>query len=349
MKRPHKGVNEKFVGEVILSRLNRPVTEFGTGAGPTMAYMICTDPDSKTLFTAHLDTVHHVDGPNPVLYDEELQWMWKEDGTALGADDGAGIWVLYNMIEANIPGSYLFTVGEERGGVGAKWVADNEKMWLGTFQRAITFDRKATTSVITHQMMGRCCSDVFGKALAAALTEGMDKTDYPNVGPHRCDDGGVYTDTAEFTSIIPECTNVSAGYKNEHSGSETLDVGYLIALLETALHLKWEELPTNRDPSVIDPDDLWMYKRYPVTSYLNYGVGGKFSYEDDKDDDYTMLGTSTDPYNPAVHGLLDQDEDFVNEYRTELYAMSDDEIYEKAQEDPIWAGDLLLMAKYDEL
>jgi len=34
----------------------------------------------------------------------------------------------------------------------------------------------------------------------------------------------VYTDTAEFTDIIPECTNRSVGYAREHTQEESLDL-----------------------------------------------------------------------------------------------------------------------------
>jgi hypothetical protein len=254
----------------------------------------------------------------------ELEWMWKEDGTALGADDGAGVWLLYNMIERGVPGTYLFTTGEERGGVGAKVVRDHYSSFLSHFRRAITFDRKGTTSVISHQMAcGRCCSDEFAVALSGALSEGMFNSSYVPECIYAPDSGGVYTDTAEFTQFIPECTNVSAGYRNEHGGSETLDVAYLKGLLETCLTLKWEDLPTRRDPKVIEYDDWdigpkWWSKKYPTI------VG---------DDDVYEYDGGFDWGNPAAS----------------LMMMTDEEILEMAGEDPNWAGEMLICAKYGEL
>lgn len=193
LRRPHKGANERFVGEVILRRrLGMPVKLLITPGGKVIAYSICTgtDPHSDTLFTAHLDTVHVTDGDNPLLFDEQLEEMWKEDGQPLGADDGAGIWILYNMIKAGVSGPYRFTVGEERGGVGEKAVAAHHGKWLANFGRAIAFDRMGTTSVITHQRYGRCCSDQFAIALSAALTEGMARSDYLPECIYQPDDGG---------------------------------------------------------------------------------------------------------------------------------------------------------------
>ena len=43
---------------------------------------------------------------------------------------------------------------------------------------------------------------------------------------YKKDEGGVYTDSAEFTDIIPECTNISVGYYKEHTVNETQDIQY---------------------------------------------------------------------------------------------------------------------------
>lgn len=241
LKRPYGGEGEQFVAEEILSRLPYDLMVYNNSLDRPMAYLITTVPESTTLFVAHLDTVHREDGPNPVIYNKELGWMRKEDGTPLGADDGAGVWMLYKMIEAGVPGAYLFTLGEECGGVGAKWMAENVDDFLGQFDRAIEFDRRGTTSVITHQGFGRCCSDEFAWSLSTKL--GME---------FKPDDTGVYTDTAEFTEIIPECTNISCGYDREHSGGETLDVSFLEQLLAMCLTLDWASLPSVRDPAEVD-------------------------------------------------------------------------------------------------
>ena len=61
-------------------------------------------------------------------------------------------------------------------------------------------------------------------------------------------DAGVYTDTAEFTDIISECTNISVGYLNEHRKEETLNLPHYLALASAVVAIDWEELPTYRDP-----------------------------------------------------------------------------------------------------
>lgn len=263
LRRPHGGTGVRYVMEQVLTRL--PGLEvFNDAKGEAMVYKVTTDPKSTTLFCAHLDTVHSTDGPNPVIYDAEMEWAYKADGQPLGADDAAGIWILYQMIEAGVPGTYLFPVGEERGGIGSGWLAENAPGFLAKFDRAIAFDRKGTTSIITHQRGGmRCCSNNFGDALAKQLNDLTEE----QFGTFVRDDSGVFTDTANFMDIIPECTNISAGYRDEHTAKETLDVRYLKVLCAAAIKLDWSALPVTRDPAVEDSlyDDWGSYK----------GVGGE--------------------------------------------------------------------------
>jgi hypothetical protein len=201
---------------------------------------------STSLFVAHVDTVHYKGGKNKVIKTDK---KWSANGAPLGADDGAGVALLMHMINAQVPGYYVFTQGEECGGIGAKWLAKNMPGLLAQFKRAIAFDRRATYSVITHQGWGRCASDEFGEALADAFN----KRDMLFM----TDDTGVYTDTAEFVDIIPECTNISVGYDMEHSDRETLDMDHFLQLCKVVLKIDWEALPAVRDPKVIDDSNIW--------------------------------------------------------------------------------------------
>jgi hypothetical protein len=113
----------------------------------------------------------------------------------------------------------------------------------------VAFDRRGTWSVITHQFGGRCCSDEFGEALAAQLN--MHNDDFMYV----TDDGGVFTDTANYTEIIPECTNLSVGYYDEHTDRERLDLAHLFALRDALLKVNWGALPVKRDPTKFERFD----------------------------------------------------------------------------------------------
>lgn len=192
-----------------------------------------------TLFSSHLDTVEHRKDGHNVLTISGKGIMTVLGGGILGADDGAGLWLMVNMIDNHVTGRYMFFAGEESGGIGSKYAVDTHPELFNGFNRAIAFDRRGNKDVIVSQCVGDCASPQFGIALADALS----CSDYPfDVAD------GVYTDTAEMIGIIPECVNVSCGYMNEHGATESLDVTFLYALLNKVINLDWESLPTHRNP-----------------------------------------------------------------------------------------------------
>lgn len=201
---------------------------------------------SKTLFVSHTDTAHTgwKGGPNKFKVEGNLV---RADGDCLGADDAAGIQILVHMLEMGVPGYYIFTRGEEVGGVGASYLVQNMPELLEQFDRAIAFDRKDVTSVITYQGGTRCCSDKFGEALATALNDqGL---------LYQTDDTGIFTDTAMWTKHIPECTNISCGYWMQHSEYEHQDIAYLQELMKAAVNIDWEALPTVRSTVEVNDDE----------------------------------------------------------------------------------------------
>lgn len=206
--------------------------------------------ESRTIFASHLDTVSSKHVPVTHVLDGD---MIKTDGTTtLGADDKAGVSVLVWLMKNNIPGTYYFFIGEEVGCIGSGLASKNDE-FKGLYDRIISFDRRGTGSIITHQSWSRCCSDVFADALCNQLN--LSGLKYIK------DDGGVYTDSAEFVDLIPECTNVSVGYYSEHTTAERQDIKHLIALCEASVLVNWESLPTRRDPNVHESKS-YSYKTY---------------------------------------------------------------------------------------
>lgn len=67
---------------------------------------------------------------------------------------------------------------------------------------------------------------------------------------HKPSARGIFTDTANYTHLIPECTNVSVGYYHEHTKDEALDLDYLRELSEKVIEVDWEDLPTTREPVI---------------------------------------------------------------------------------------------------
>ena len=244
MKRPYASFAEAdFVGWLV----NRLPVRSIDSAGNVHVDIRKTD-QHRTMFTSHTDTVHRHGGVNKVRVDTNAQRvMLRADGDALGADDGSGIALMCHMIEADVPGYYVFFRGEECGGIGSKWLAKHKPELFALFDRAVAFDRAGYSDVITHQGMGRCCSDAWANLLADALNDhGL---------LYMPDDTGVYTDTAEFVDLVSECTNLSVGYKHQHGDREEQDLTHLVAMATALVQIDWDGLTASRDPAVID--DKW--------------------------------------------------------------------------------------------
>lgn len=220
-------------------------------------WVLVTKPDGTmptTMFSCHCDNA--CDEVTPVKFRIEGDVIKTDGASILGADNKIGVALMIKMIYKKIPGFYLFHAGEEKGGIGSRGLAAFEENCRKTknsscfpivAERAIAFDRRAQCSVITHQGSNRTCSEEF----AIALCEQLDMKHLP-------DDGGSFTDTKSYYKLIPECTNISAGYLCEHTRSESLDMAYAEKLFERICAVDWESLPTKRNPAEIEPYVNWM-------------------------------------------------------------------------------------------
>ncbi len=194
--------------------------------------------ESDTMFTCHLDTACQTQ--NKVNHKIGRQFIETDGKTILGADDKAGMTVLLYMIEHKVPGTYYFFIGEEVGCVGSG--AISAKYSFSDFKKCISFDRRGYDSIITEQFYGVCCSDEFAKDLASQLNKSNLSFNF------RPDPTGIITDSASFVEEIPECTNISVGYFNEHKNIEKQDIKFLVNLCEAVVKVDWESLPVMRDP-----------------------------------------------------------------------------------------------------
>lgn len=325
-KRPH---NSKTVDLFVEQFLIEPFADAGvhletlySKTGEPLAVVITTDITSRTLFSAHVDTVHSTSGRQCVEYDHEMGLMLKtqdagkKDNECLGADDGAGVWVLLQMIKANVPGTYAFHYGEERGGIGSSTIAIEHRPWLARFDRAIAVDRKGTDNIITHQGWGRCCSDDFAKALAAQFNmAGQNHSFKP-------DSGGVFTDTANYTDDIPECTNLSCGYEAQHTHNESLDVEFLIRLKDAMLVVDWESLPTVRKAGEVDS----LYDNYALYDHYGTRAGVITPQKADKADILRRLSymTTGNIKNWVRKASIDEIAAVIAEAADTIYALEDE-------------------------
>lgn len=318
-----------------------------------------TIPNNRTLFTAHVDTVHRDQGPNKI---RKTATHWHADGAPLGADDGAGCAVLMHLLHANVPAYYLFTQGEECGGIGATYVAKHNAALLGEFDRAIAFDRRGIDSVITHQGWSRTASDAFAEALANELCADMTLMYSP-------DDTGVYTDTAEFIDVIPECTNVSVGYAREHSDEESLDILHFVALAERVVQIDWDGLPTERDPKKLESkyDDYyagngwWTGVGSGATSVNSFSASSDFQRYHHLVDDVDWLRDDLrdaiyDAMAGSTHWLIEMMCESVYPEDPDAAAMfidrnklSEDVLTQALQDSGVYDPDVVMAAVFDQV
>ncbi len=196
--------------------------------------------ESRVLWSCHTDTVHKEEGRTKLVYANAILSLSdkEEKANCLGADCSVGVWIMRQMILRRVPGLYVFHAGEEIGGVGSSHIANTTPELLTDIDFAIAFDRRGETSVVTHQFGGRCASQAFVDSFAAQFDLGL-----------TADGGGTFTDTANYTHLVSECSNISVGYYNQHSKDEILDVGFAATLLEQICKIDESKLVASRDPT----------------------------------------------------------------------------------------------------
>lgn len=257
MQRPAGSANEvRALSEIHLELL---AEEYNTGPNkvtiqriPTVGLEVTVGDKPTVMFTAHVDTVHHVSQTQEVFTDEAGRCFAEFEGKpcVLGADDAAGVYLLCRLIKNNTKGLYVFFQSEECGGVGSYEYSTS--MLPAEIKQCVSFDRRGYYDVITHQGCTRCCSDAYAESLCIQLNEAFNVEHLLGYMPS---DDGVFTDSANFADLVPECTNLSVGYFKEHTTGEYLDLTFLTVLAECLCKIRWEELPIDRDPKVVE--DLW--------------------------------------------------------------------------------------------
>lgn len=237
-KRPAgSGSERRFITLFIDSIEGMHTDDFGN------RYIVIGDDEPTTMFSSHTDTMHVKHGRQKLEVDEGFGLIYSVGSDVLGADDATGVFLMMNLIDAGVEGLYVFHRCEERGGLGSNYFAENCLPAYPNLNRCIAFDRKGYSSVISYQMGERCASSEFVKALALELGVSWSE-----------DETGVFTDSANYMDVIPECTNISVGYFKEHTENEYQDITFLQELVLAVLAVPWETLPTLRDPTVIEYD-----------------------------------------------------------------------------------------------
>lgn len=235
--------------------------------------------------------------PGVVFKRHAIGRQWRP--SVLGADDKLGCYIMCRMIEAKVEGLYVFHVGEESGCIGSTYIASKSPGLLKDIDRAIAFDRANYGDVIGEQAGSNCASGKFCTALAAELNR--------YAPAHQRFNGnvrGVWTDTASYVDLVPECTNISVGYFDQHTATEHFDLIWLEQILLPALlRVDWTSLPTHRDPTKDDDFDPTEYGAWGWGSYSRSRRQGYEHYrdamateedEDEEEGDYDDFGQPRD-------------------------------------------------------
>lgn len=218
------------------------------GATPDDAnnWIVRVGSHSRVLWSSHTDSVHTSSGyQRIVISGDKIKLAYGEKANCLGADCATGVWLMREMILAGVQGLYVFHDSEESGGIGSSYIANKTPHILDGIDYAIAFDRRGADSIITHQGGSRCASNEFAGSIAPLLPK-----------QYKADSGGVFTDTANYTHLIPECTNLGVGYLDQHCASETQSIKAALAMRESMLRFDESKLIAARDPADCE-NDYW--------------------------------------------------------------------------------------------
>jgi hypothetical protein len=231
---------KKFCNRYLLPVFGQP-DKFGN-----YTHIVGNSP--RIAFMSHHDTVHVKSGRQLVKIDGDFARTTSSN--CLGADCTTGIYVMLSMIEAGVEGVYVVHAAEELGCIGSRALVNSKPTWLDHVDVAISLDRKGYSSIITHQMGMRTCSEDFSNSLADILDLGM-----------KSDDTGAYTDSNEYTHVIAECTNISVGYFNQHSSKESQDLVFVETLVDAMISADWSQIVVKRVAGDIEEklyEDKWV-------------------------------------------------------------------------------------------
>lgn len=164
-------------------------------------FIFC-EGDIPIMVVAHMDTVFKAP-PKRIFYDQEQYTMWSPQG--LGADDRAGVFLIWKLVHDGFLPHICLTTDEEVGGIGAQIFVNYFPKAPVNCKYIIELDRQGSNDCVFY---------------GCANSEFQDYVEH----------FGFITDWGTFSdiSIIAPtwgiaAVNLSVGYKNEHSEIETLN------------------------------------------------------------------------------------------------------------------------------
>ena len=213
--------------------------------------VVCTNDyliaigDIPVALIAHLDTVFK-DPPQRIFYDRIKNVMWSPEG--LGADDRAGIFSIVQIVKSGLRPTIILTTDEERGCLGAGKLIKDIPNPPTELKYIIELDRRGSDDCVFYQ---------------------CENAEFENY----VERFGFVMNFGSFSDISVICpawkiagVNLSIGYYDEHSYSETLYVGQMLNTINKVKNM------------LIDADSspYFEYKEKSFNWETPYGVSKEF-------------------------------------------------------------------------
>lgn len=182
---------------------------------------IFAEGDIPIALVAHLDTVFEKDKlhkRDKLFYDIEKGIMWNPYGA--GFDDKAGVFAILKIIQNGYRPHIIFTTDEECGGIGAMALTDKyENCPFKELKYVIELDRANEVDCVFYDCYNSKFIEYvesFGFIEAWGTFSDIDVI---------CEDWGIAG------------VNLSIGYKDEHTCSETLNINAMFKTIEKVEHM----------------------------------------------------------------------------------------------------------------
>ena len=158
---------------------------------------------------AHMDTVFKTQPQaQNIYYDRDKCVMWSSDG--LGADDRAGIFIILKILQAGLRPTVIFTTDEEIGAMGAEKLALDMAKPLSDLKYVIQLDRRGANDCVFYN-----CNN-------PSFTEYIESFGF-------VENYGSFSDISVICPVWRIAgVNLSVGYFDEHSVSETLNTTHML-------------------------------------------------------------------------------------------------------------------------
>ena len=208
--------------------------------------------DIPIALVAHLDTVFEKDKyhkRDELFYDVKKGILWNPYGA--GFDDKAGVFAILKIIQKGFKPHVIFTTDEEIGGVGATALTEKyENYPFKELKYIIELDRANEVDCVFYD----CLNPKFIEYIESF---------------------GFIESWGTFSDIDVLCSdwevagvNLSIGYKNEHTTSETLNINVLFKTIEKVIHMLQDVENVEQFKYIRSPYFGYDYYKY-YTSYYD--------------------------------------------------------------------------------